>query len=369
MRLTQLSVDIAGEMICWTRADGGIVYVNDSFCRSHGYSRDELLSMSMWEVDAALSKETWPEVWREERERGSSPLETEHRRKDGSLIPVEVVTHFVSGGDEEFNVGFARDISERRHAEELMRQSEQRLRESQKMEAVGQLAGGIAHDFNSLMGAILGYTDLLLAEPTLSPPSAREDLIEIRQACERAAELTKQILAFSRRQALRPKVVDLNGLIEGVEAYLRRSMGEDVELVTALGRPLYPVEVDAQQFEQVLLNLAANALDAMTEGGTLTVRTANARFAGDEDRSGEPIPAGEYVVLSVSDTGEGMDAATLARVYEPFYTTKPQGKGTGLGLSVVYGIVRQSRGHIWIDSEPGGGTVVSICLPASRSSN
>jgi len=245
--------------------------------------------------------------------------------------------------------------------QEALRHSEDQLRQAQKMEAVGRLAGGVAHDFNNVLTAIFGYTDLLL-EQFAEDDARRADVEEIRKSAERAAALTRQLLAFSRKQIMQPRTIDLNAAICSLEKLLARLIGEDIELRLALQPEVHNVRADPGQVEQVLMNLAANARDAMPEGGTLRVATSNVTVGGDTS-SRPGLKAGEYAMLTVHDSGMGMPQHVRAHVFEPFFTTKDQGKGTGLGLATVYGIVKQSGGWIYVESEEGQGTTFVIYLP------
>jgi signal transduction histidine kinase len=249
--------------------------------------------------------------------------------------------------------------AKRRCAEAEVQALEARLRHSQKLEAVGQLAGGIAHDFNNLLTVINGYCERLITSVGQDGP-ARQDLDVIHQAGRRAAALTSQLLAFSRRQVLQPRVIDLNAIVCDIEKLLRRVIGEPIVMVTALDPTLDATRADPGQIEQVLMNLAINARDAMPDGGTLTIETANLTVS---DFAPGGLPAGRYVQLTVRDTGHGMDEETLLHIFEPFFTTKELGRGTGLGLPTVYGIVMQSGGHIAVDSAPNEGTAVHVYLP------
>jgi signal transduction histidine kinase/ActR/RegA family two-component response regulator len=250
----------------------------------------------------------------------------------------------------------------RRASEEHLLQSQARLQGVQKMEAIGRLAGGIAHDFNNLVQAIGGYTDLMLKRLPSHDP-LQHHAVEIKRAGDRAAALTRQLLAFARQQVLQPRLLDLNDSVCRVEQLLRRLIGEDILLETELDERLGTVKADATQVEQVLMNLAVNARDAMPDGGTLTIETRNVELSAQDQRDVFAIVPGPYALLAVTDTGCGMSAETRARAFDPFFTTKPPGQGTGLGLSTVYGIVKQSGGYIWVDSEPGQGTRVRIYLP------
>lgn len=278
------------------------------------------------------------------------------KRKDGKIITVRISGRGIlnENGEVDTYEMIAEDVTERRALEE-------QLRQSQKMEAVGRLAGGVAHDFNNLLTVIKGYSELMLDQVKESDP-LRPELEEVKKAADRAAALTRQLLAFSRKQVLAPKVLDLNFVISNLEKLLKRLLGEDVRLTVTLDASLGRVKADPGQTEQVIMNLAVNARDAMPGGGTLTITTENI-FLDQKNRPDHSIPVGHYVVLHVIDSGTGMDAETKSRIFEPFFTTKEQGKGTGLGLSTVYGIVKQSGGYVWVDSQIGQGTTFKIFLP------
>jgi signal transduction histidine kinase/CheY-like chemotaxis protein len=252
-------------------------------------------------------------------------------------------------------VALAMEAAERRRLEN-------QLAQAHKMESIGRLAGGVAHDFNNLLTAILGYLELVRAGLPEKGP-IRADLNEIEKAAQRATALTRQLLTFARRQVVEPRVLDVNALTRGADSLLRRLIGEDIELVTILEPPIASVRVDPSQFEQVIVNLAVNARDAMPEGGRLTVETRNVTLDEHFVARHPGAAQGKYIELAVTDTGVGMDRETLGRLFEPFFTTKPTGQGTGLGLAICYGIVRQAGGYIWAYSEPGRGTTFKIYLP------
>jgi two-component system cell cycle sensor histidine kinase/response regulator CckA len=283
--------------------------------------------------------------------------EMEWKRRDGTPITVRCSGRCINevNGDVSYFEVFAEDVTEKRALEG-------QLRMAQKMEAIGRLSGGIAHDFNNHLGVIIGYSRVL-KKALGSNNALREHAYEIEKAGERAASLTKQLLAFSRQQVLTPAVLNLNALATDMETMLPRLLGEDIEVTLALDQALSSVKADQSQIEQVIMNLAVNARDAMPTGGKLRIQTANAEFDQTYTRNHPGSRIGNYVLLSVTDTGTGMDAATVSNIFEPFFTTKERGKGTGLGLATVYGIVKQSNGYIWVDSTPGKGTSFEIYLP------
>ncbi len=277
-------------------------------------------------------------------------------RLDGASVDAEITgCRFAYEGKPSILV-VMRDVTARLNLEV-------QLRQAQKMEAVGRLAGGVAHDFNNLLTVITGRCDLLLRGVN-GNQELREELEEIRRAGERAASLTRQLLAFSRKQVLQPKVIDLNSVVEGMNKMLRRLIGEDIELVCVLAPDLGHVRADPGQIEQVLMNLAVNARDAMPGGGRLTIETSNAPPDPARPPDDDSFDGGDSVMITVTDTGIGMDAHVQSHLFEPFFTLKRQGQGTGLGLPTVYGIVKQSGGHVWVDSTPGKGTTFRVCLPA-----
>src|SRR5436305_3178554 len=281
------------------------------------------------------------------------------KRKNGQEVPVGVSLNYVEVGGHSRAISFITDISERLRLE-------QQLRQSQKMEAIGQLAGGVAHDFNNLLTIIQGYSSMSLEGLDPADP-LREPIEEIERAAVSAAALTRQLLTFSRRQVVRPQILNLNTTLGQVEKMLRRVIGEDVELILAPGEGLDPIRADPGSIEQILMNLAVNARDAMPNGGQLILETAN--MCLDQEYAGAhlAVKTGPHAMLAVTDTGIGMSAEVRERLFEPFFTTKPQGQGTGLGLATVYGIVQQMEGSIWVYSEPGKGSTFKILFPSAQS--
>jgi signal transduction histidine kinase/ActR/RegA family two-component response regulator len=296
----------------------------------------------------------------------AAPWETQTLRKDGSRVPCLVGVAML---DRSHAIAFIADLTARKEAEagraraeDALRQSEEQLRQAQKMEAVGRLAGGVAHDFNNVLSVIMSYGELILDELKPDIPM-RADVEEIQKAAKRAAGLTRQLLLISRQQVAEPKVIDLHETLGGTSNMLRRILGEDVELVVLAPKETGRVRADPSHVEQVVLNLVVNARDAMPAGGTLTIETSNVVLDEEYVSRHVAAKAGPHVMLAVSDTGVGMDRETQTRIFEPFFTTKGVGKGTGLGLSTVFGIVRQSGGSIWVQSEPGRGTTFKVYLP------
>jgi PAS domain S-box-containing protein len=346
-------------------AEGRITRVNRTDLEMLGYSAGEMIGQFIWkfnveeelahqQVLAKLSGTLAP----------GRNLERIYRRKDGTTFPVLIEDRLIL--DETGQIEGIRctiqDITERKRLEQEMAALQEQLRESQKMEAIGRLAGGIAHDFNNLLTVIKGYSQLSLLDLKESDP-LRGNIQEIQKASQRATDLTRHLLAFSRRQILDLKVLDLNSLLRDLDKMLRRIIGEDIELSTQLANDLGRVKIDPGQFEQMILNLAVNARDAMLSGGKLTIETMNVELDEQYTHTHIGVIPGYYVRLSVSDTGSGMSKEVKEKIFEPFFTTKEKSKGTGLGLSTVYGIVKQSEGNIWVYSEPGHGTTFKIYLP------
>jgi two-component system cell cycle sensor histidine kinase/response regulator CckA len=339
-------IDAQGRFVRWNRATEVAT----------GYSASELANMMVLDLIPAETKGYIGEQLNAVFKDGKATSEGEIMSKDGTRTDFVLSGVRLQVGEETYCIGLGMDITERKKLEA-------QLQQSQKMEAFGQLAGGVAHDFNNLLTVILGFSEILLSQFPKSDPK-RNFLEQIHHAGERAASLTRQLLAFSRQQVLEPKVLNLNAIVNDTEKMLRRLIGEDVELVAVLSPTLSPVKVDPGQIDQVIMNLAVNARDAMPQGGTLTIETQNVELDEAYAKTHSEVQPGRFVLLAMTDTGSGMTPEVKARIFEPFYTTKDVGKGTGLGLAVVQGIVKQSRGSIEVYSEVGSGTTFKIYIPA-----
>jgi PAS domain S-box-containing protein len=335
------------------------LYVNSAVCAQARTSREELLGRTMMEAYPGIDGTPMFAVLRRcMEERTPAEMENMFEFPDGSKGWHELRFAPVPAGVFILSL----DITERKRAEQALEQAEARLQAAQRMESIGRLAGGVAHDFNNLLSVIISYTEFALEGVRPGDP-LRSDLEEVEKAGHRAAALTRQLLAFSRKQVLEPEIVDLGAVLSNMASMLQRLLGEDLALRLVLAPDLGSVRVDPGQMEQVVMNLAVNARDAMPSGGHLTIETANVELDDACASQHLSVPPGPYVTLSVSDDGAGMSKETLGRIFEPFFTTKERGKGTGLGLSTVFGIVKQSGGGIWVYSELGRGTTFKVYLP------
>jgi PAS domain S-box-containing protein len=338
--------------------NGQWFYVSPQVETILGYTPDEWLLISHNWASLLHADDVATVMAAEEASKSGLPFQAEFRikRKDGREVWLNDTAVVVQGSDAHpVMEGIMVDITDRKHLET-------QLQQSRKMEAVGRLAGGIAHDFNNLLTIITGYTDLALSRPAV-PLELRGDIERIENAAARAAALVRQLLAFSRKQVLQPKILDLNSIVVNLDKLLRRLMDDNIEMTTSVRQNVGKVKADPAQIEQVLMNLVVNARDAMPHGGRIVIETANVDLDSTYADGHATVKPGRYVMLAVSDTGVGMDRETAAHIFEPFYTTKESGRGTGLGLSTVYGIVKQSGGYIWVYSEVGKGSSFKVYLP------
>ena len=356
----QTLVESSTDAIMMMDKERKIMSYNQAFLDLFGYDKNEIEGRSIRVIHKSdesfhsFRDTTYPVIDRD----GFIRIEWDFMRKDGTIFPVETVTSAIKSPDGPIRgyVAIIRDITDRKKLET-------QLQQAQKMEAVGTLAGGVAHDFNNLLTTIIGNADLMSMDLSKDDPLC-ESIAMIKRAGQSAASLTRQLLAFSRKQVIQPKILDLNEVIRGTEKMLGRLIREDVEMKTSLEPTLWPVKIDPGQTEQVMVNLVVNARDAMPHGGKLTIKTANVDLDEDFFHSEGIKPAcGTYVMIAVSDTGIGMDEETQLRIFEPFFTTKERSKGTGLGLATVYGIVKQNAGYIFAHSEPGQGATFKVYLP------
>jgi len=369
-------------MVC-VDANGRIALVNAQTERLFDYGRDELVGQPVELLVPEQVRDLHPghraEYVADPRPRPmAAGMQLAGRRRDGGTFPAEVSLAATDTGEGLLVMAVVRDVTERlelaAERERLRNQAERdklerRLHQSQRLESLGQLAGGVAHDFNNLLGVISNYAAFAGEEVARQLPGERgqticDDIGQVQRAAERAAGLTRQLLAFARQEVVQPRVLNINEMVKGVEQLLIRTLGEHIELITDLATDLSPVLADPGQIEQILVNLAINARDAMPRGGRLTIQTANTDL--DETAGQKELPPGRYVAVKVSDTGTGIPKDVLDRVFEPFFTTKPKGEGTGLGLATVYGIIRQAGGNVRIYSEPGLGTILTALLPVTQ---
>lgn len=352
--------------------NGTIVYVNKTTLELLGYDESELLGSTGMNFIAPEDRDL---AARRIAKPKDDPIEIKLVRKDGTIIPVEMHGRNGSISGRPVRIVVARDLSmvnrvrmteaEIRDLTQALNESQHQLIHSQKLEAIGRVTGGVAHDFNNLLTVIMSYTQILLTDIADSDPR-REDVEEIQRAAERATTLTRQLLAFSRNQPVQPHRIDLSEVVQDTAKMLRRLLGDSMELTLATASEPQLIMADAGHLEQILVNLTVNAADAMPQGGVLTISTDEMEVTDAEYASrymGVDVPTGTYTVLTVSDTGHGMTEETKSHIFEPFYTTKPQGKGTGLGLATVYGIVKQARGYIWVYSKLGAGTTFKLYFP------
>ena len=359
-RLGRMVEDSLNEIYVFDAENFKFIQANRGALANLGYSMEELHDLTPLDLEPEFSAETFAGMVRPLRdgEQDSIRFETVHRRKDGSDYNVEVRLQLMQTETPPVFIAFILDVTERIRAEE-------QLRQAQKMEAIGRLTGGVAHDFNNILMVVQGNLELL--EDKLETEEQRNLVKRAIGGAERAAMMTQRLLSFARKQPLQPRGTDINHLVSGMTGMLRRTLGEHIRIETRLAEGLWNAVIDPSGLESAIVNLAVNARDAMKDGGTLTVETANARLDAEYAASHEEVEPGEYVRLTIADTGQGMPAEMLDSAFEPFVTTKEVGAGSGLGLSMVYGYVGQSGGHVKIHSAPGKGTAIHIHLPRQMS--
>jgi PAS domain S-box-containing protein len=366
LRRTQYAIDHATDYIFVIGHDGHFLDVNESACHRLGYTKQELLTKSVMDIDPDFPPNAWKKFWEEFRHTKLLRLETRHRSKSGEIYPVEIVANYILHEGEELEYAFVCDITERKQAEVALQSFQDQIRQMQKMEAVGQLAGGIAHDFNNILTAILGNAQLACGKVASDHP-LRPNLMRILEASDRASRLVQQILTFTHQQTISRTVMGLFSVVNEAVDLLRATLPAGVELTATFDAATPQVLADATQIHQVLMNLCTNAWHALNkQSGLIAVDLASVTLTQPLHSLFATLPPGRYACLSVRDTGCGMDTETATRIFEPFYTTKPLGQGTGLGLSLVHGIVRGHEGAIVVDSSPGQGTTIYLYFPAAE---
>lgn len=367
LRLSQFSIDQAGEAIFWSDPSGRIIDVNHAACAMLGYSIDELCRLGVHEVVSATDPHLWSDYWAKLKQRELVRFETEIRSKDGQLIPIDLVVSYLKFNGEEYSCSFGRDISSRKQAEATLLRAQAQLAQAEKLEVVGRLTGGIAHDFNNFLTFIIGQSELLMGDRMLTD-LARNSIAQIRDAGIRASGLTRQLLLFTRQQVMRPQDVHIPSVIKAMHMLLKGFIGENIQFRLDLDDLSGIIRADPSQIEQIIMNLVINARDAMPDGGTVTLKTSNVELdAAFFEQQGLPPRLGGYCMLSIQDTGIGMDEQTMGRAFEPFFSTKGLGKGTGLGLSTIQRILLECQGLITVSSHPGKGTTFRAYFPHTTS--
>jgi two-component system, cell cycle sensor histidine kinase and response regulator CckA len=363
--LFQTTIEQSPQAVFWLNRKGQFEYVNKQACKSLGYTRDELLSLYLWDIDPDYSKERWGPHWEEMGKFTKRTFETKHMRKDGHIFPIEVTAYQINFEGKEFHAAFVNDITELVNERKGKKDLEEQLHQAQKLKAIGTLAGGIAHDFNNMLSVIIGYSELLKSTIT-EGNDLMKGLKEIEKAALRSRDITRQLLAFSRKQVITPIKLDINHQISDTLKMIGRLIGEQIVLEFNPQKEIWKTKLDPSQFDQILINLAVNARDAMPEGGELTISTFNRVLDSSYAQFDNHSSPGEYVLLSVSDNGIGMDHETVTHIFEPFFTTKELGKGTGLGLATIYGIIKQNHGIVDIQSRLGQGSTFNIYFPVFK---
>jgi PAS domain S-box-containing protein len=359
---TALILENLADAVYWTDMNGKFLYVNKAACLMRGYSRDELLSMRVFDTDPNYPAEVWEAHMEDLKRDGSRRFETVHLTKDGRLIPIDIAVYYFNYDGIEYNCAIARDITRSKIDAKEREKLEKQLFQSQKIESIGRLAGGIAHDFNNLLTPIIGYSELLMRN--IPPDSSDSEKIScIIKAADKARKLTQQLLSFGRKQILEMKTVNMNEVITSFYQILRRTIRENIDIQLHLTEERRGIRADINQLEQMIMNLAVNAQDAISGNGIITIETKLVTLDDEYARRHAGVKTGNYLMLAVTDTGSGMDQQTLANIFEPFFTTKGIGEGSGLGLSTVYGLLKQHGGNVWVYSEIDKGTVFKLYFP------